>query len=245
MELMDNLIPHSIDTIITDPPYGTTRLAWDHAIDLDLFWDKANRAIKPNGVIVMFSQQPFTTRLINSNREHFRYELIWRKSSPVGFLDAKIRPLRIHENILIFCDHYRGVHNKLRSVYNPQFTAGKPYVRTRSAGNRAEHYGNFTEQTTSVNEGKRYPVDVLDYSNRTNKADHYHPTQKPVDLMRWLVLTYTNPGDEVLDPYAGSGSTGVACALTGRSFVGYELDPHYAEVACARVQDVLSRKEVE
>jgi site-specific DNA-methyltransferase (adenine-specific) len=232
MELMDPLAPGSVDALITDTPYGSTALAWDKKIDLEKFWAQAARVVKPNGVVVMFSQQPFTTRLINSNPKQFRYEIVWRKNMPVGFLDSKIRPLRVHENILVFCGQYRGLKNRLRSTYNPQFTAGKPYIRKRS-GDRAAHYGSLASQSETVNDGKRYPVDVLDYPNRGGKS--YHPTQKPVDLLKWLVLTYTNRGEIVLDPYMGSGSTGVACALTGRAFIGYEREEKYYKISRDRI----------
>jgi site-specific DNA-methyltransferase (adenine-specific) len=241
LALMDDLPINSIDAIITDPPYGTTRLTWDKEFDLESWWMKVGRVIKPNGVIVTFSQQPFTTKMINSNRKHFRYEIIWKKTAPVGFLDAKIRPLRLHENILVFCEQYRGARNSLRATYNPQFMPGKPYIRKRSSSNRTRHYGAIKQVNETVNDGRRYPVDVLEFPNRGKKS--YHPTQKPVPLMRWLVLTYTDPNDLVLDTFAGAGSTWVACVQTGRRFIGIERELEYVEISRARINAVMNGEE--
>ncbi len=233
LALMANMAPQSVDAIITDPPYGTTVFAWDTKLDLERWWGEVRRVIKPNGVVAMFSQQPFTTDLINSNRGHFRYEMIWRKTSPVGFLDAKIRPMRLHENILVFCDQYRGRGNRMLSTYNPQFTYGKPYAKTRTApAGRMCHYGRVTE-CESRSDGRRYPVDVLEFANRAGKS--YHPTQKPLGLVVWLVRTYSNVGELVLDPFMGGGTTGLACQQAERRFIGIERDDVYFEVATRRI----------
>lgn len=236
-QLMRELPPNSIDAIITDPPYGTTDISWDHRIDLVAWWLEADRVIKENGVIAMFSQQPFTTDLINSNRKHFRYELVWRKNCPVGFLDANIRPMRIHENILIFSKYFRRSNRGKRaaSTYNPQFTLGKPYKSNGKALNTA-HYGQTNSTKPKVNTGYRYPVDVLDYPSRTGEKS-LHPTQKNLDLVKWLVLTYTNENEVVLDPFAGSGTTLLACQQTGREGIGFELSQEYCNIAIGRLSE--------
>jgi site-specific DNA-methyltransferase (adenine-specific) len=234
-ELMDSIEANSVDAIITDPPYGTTALSWDKKIDLVAWWEHVARIIKPSGVIAMFSAQPFTTDLISSNRKWFRYELIWEKTAPMGFLDANQRPLRIHENILIFSQFFRRSNQGKRaaSTYNPQFTIGKPYVKKRRAGHHTAHYDWTGEDHETVNTGTRYPVDVLHFSNRNHKS--LHPTQKPIELLTWLVLTYTNPGELVLDPFSGSGTTLVTCQQNGRRAIGIEQDSNYIEVTKQRI----------
>lgn len=228
-ELLPAMQAGSVDAVITYPPYGTTDLPWDKKIDLPLFWELIKRVIKPGAVIVMFSQQPFTTDVINSNRKWFRYELIWRKTAPVGFLDVRYRPMRIHENILVFCEHYRRSNDGKRAAmtYNAQMVIGEPYKRNgrnRSSG----HYRFVSDSREIVNTGTRHPVDVLDYPNRGGKS--YHPTQKPVDLLEWLVKTYSREGELVLDPFAGAGATLLACKNTGRRVVGFEREEKYIEM---------------
>jgi len=235
---MENIEPKSVDAIITDPPYGTTALAWDNKLDLGVWWNAARRLIKPGGIIAMFSAQPFTTDLINSNRKWFRYELIWRKSIPSGFLNAKRAPMRIHENIIIFSSEFKRSNDGKRAArtYNPQFTIGKPYKKQASKIQSA-HYNWQGENPAKINEGRRYPVDVLDYPHGNHNS--LHPTQKPLELMRWLVLTYTNPGELVLDPFAGSGTTLAACLLAGRRAIGIERDEDYVRVINERIENIL------
>ena len=237
--LMQRIRTSCVDAVITDPPYGTTALAWDHKIDLEAWWGNVDRILKPNGVAVVFSQQPFTTEVINSNRRHFRYELIWKKTAPVGFLDAKVRPMRIHENILVFCRQFRGRDAGSRATYNPQMVPGKPYRKKADSRVRtASHYGHVGQIVEDqVNEGWRYPVDVLEFANRYGKS--LHPTQKPVPLLSWLVRTFTNENELVMDMFMGSGRTGVACAETGRRFVGMEQDANYFQVSVASIREAL------
>ncbi len=227
-DLVPAMEPGSVDAVITDPPYGTTDISWDKRVDLAAWWELIKRVIKPGGVIVMFSQQPFTTDVINSNRKWFRYELIWRKTAPVGFLDVKYRPMRIHENILVFCENYRGSNDGKRAAltYNAQMVVGEPYKR-HGRNRRSNHYRFVGDEREIVNTGTRYPVDVLDYPNRGGKA--YHPTQKPVDLLEWLVRTFTREGELVLDPFAGAGSTLLACGNTGRRGIGIEREEEYIQ----------------
>lgn len=225
-DILPTLDAGSVDAVIMDMPYGTTNLPWDHKIDLARLWELIKYVLKPGGVTAAFSQQPFSTDLINSNRAWFRYELIWRKTAPVGFLDANRRPMRVHENILVFCENYRRSNDGKRAAmtYNPQMTVGSPYKR-RGGTNRAAHYSYSGATKDRENTGTRFPVDVLDFANRGGPA--YHPTQKPVDLMEWLVRTYTREGELVVDPFAGAGSTLVACKKVNRYAIGIELKEEY------------------
>jgi len=225
LDLLPTLPAASVDALITDPPYATTALPWDKKIDWTRYWAEVNRACKPNAVKVLFSAQPFTTTLINSNPKAFRYELIWVKPSVTGFLNANNRPLRAHENVLIFCDKFKG------STYNPQKTPGAPYTRPSTG-----HCPLYNKQRdyTSVSTGGRFPKTWLHFK-RDNYNKSLHPTQKPVDLMSWLVLTFSNAGDTVLDTFAGSGSTGRACQEAGRNFIGIEKEEEYHEIAELRL----------
>lgn len=236
-DVLARLEAGSVDAVITDPPYGTTALEWDKKIDLPRFWELVKRVIKPGAVVVMFSQQPFTTDLINSNRGWFRYELIWRKTAPVGFLDVRYRPMRIHENILVFCEHYRRSNDGRRAAmtYNPQMMVGKPYKKS-SGKIRSNHYAFSGMDYERVNTGTRHPVDVLDYPNRGGKS--YHPTQKPVDLLEWLVRTFTREGELIVDPFAGAGSTLLAGAKAGRRVLGIERDGKYIEAFNERLKEL-------
>lgn len=226
-KILPKIPARSIDAVIADPPYGTTDLPWDVSVDLKAFWSEVGRVLKPCGVVVLFSQQPLTTDLINSNRKQFRYELVWAKNRATGHLDAKRRPMRAHEHVLVFSDKFKG------TTYNPQKTPGKPYT---SRSHASRHYGHHTPTVTRNETGERYPRSVLHFAGAPLERG-MHPTQKPVDLLRWLVLTYTHPGERVLDPFSGSGTTGVACALEGRAYVGIEQDASYARLQRRRLRD--------
>lgn len=178
--------------------------------------------------MAIFGAQPFTTDLICSNRKEFRYDLIWQKTSAVGFLSANTRPLRSHEHILIFG---RAGHCK-EAIYNPQFTEGAPY-RHRARKQKTQHYGEANRDVGYDNPGRRYPTSVLTYAK---DVPSLHPTAKPVPMLRWLIRSFSHPGARVLDPFAGSGSTGVAAALEHRQFVGIELDAAYYTIARRRLQ---------
>lgn len=230
MEAMQEIPDHSVDMVLCDPPYGLTHSKWDFVLPLDEMWKHYGRIAKENAAIVLFSQQPFTTTLIGSNPKHFRYEWIWQKSNVTGFLNANRMPLKTHENILVF-------YAKL-PTYNPQFTEGKPY-RTRRTGT-PEAYNCF-ERIETVSDGKRYPKDVLSFPNSGERESH--PTQKPVALLEYLIRTYTNEGETVLDSCMGSGSTGVAAANAGRRFIGIELDRDYFETARRRIREAQSASE--
>lgn len=231
LELMKDIPDGSVDCIITDPPYGTTNCDWDEQIDLKLLFDSGFRCLKRNGAFILFSQMPFAVDLITACRKFFRYEIIWHKTNPVGFLNAKKMPLRCHENILLF---YRNL-----PVYNPQKIKGKPYKKKGRDGT-LDIYA--AKRLPSVNmDGLRYPTDVLRLKNYP--VTSIHPTQKPVELGEWLVKTYTNPGDTVLDCFMGSGSTGVACVRNGRNFIGMELQEKYFEIAKNRIEDEIKKAE--
>ena len=235
---MQQLKDDSIDALITDPPYGLTNLRWDTKIDWPRFWNQAHRVCKQEAVIVLFSQQPFTTDLIASNRRAFRYELIWHKSNAVGWLSAKHRPLRAHENILVFVRRFQG------STYNPQKEMGfKPY-RTWNSG-ASPHYSRQTggaSHTSQSRDGTRFPRSVLTFSNSNRPS--LHPTQKPLESLLWLVRTYSNEGDVVFDPFMGSGTTGLACLHTGRGFIGIEREERYFQAAQERLCTAMTTQHI-
>lgn len=217
----------AFDAVVTDPPYGSTDCRWDKPFDLAAWWRELDRVTGPAAVVASFAAQPFATNLIASNRKGFRYELVWRKSRPVGFLNANRQPLRDHELIVIFC------RQPGRSIYNPQKTAGKPY-RSRNQG-KASVYAHHVRIDT-INHGDRHPRSVLaiDEAGR----GRWHPTQKPVPLCEWLVRSYTRPKDTVFDPFAGSASTAIACRQSGRQFVGCEKDLTIFARAVKRLKEV-------
>jgi len=242
LEVMKGMPDKSVDAIITDPPYGTTNCKFDKSIELSKMWEQLNGFIKENGIITMFSSQPFTTDLIVSNRKCFRYELIWEKSIGSMYFDANCRPLKNHENILIFCKvGIRGENNKLQTVYNPQMVKGQPYKKINTA-HRSSHYHSAGGNVNN-NIGERFPLTVMKFPNGNHNS--MHPTQKPTKLMEWLIETYTNAGDTVLDPFMGSGTTGVACVQTGRNFIGIEIDPTYFSIAEKRIKEAQMQMKLE
>ncbi len=235
LEIMKQIPDESIDMILCDLPYGTTRCEWDRVIPFEPLWEQYKRIIKNNGAILLFSSQPFTTDLINSNRKMFRYEIIWKKTQKSGFYNANKMPLRAHENICVF-------YKKL-PTYNPikQQVDRRDIGRIRTEkGRRGTHYGP-SSACQYIEDGTRYPTDVVEFSNwngalfgKTDKATK-HPTQKPIPLLEYLIKTYTNEGDLVLDNCMGSGSTGVACVNTKRDFIGIELDEDFFRIAEDRI----------
>ena len=229
LKLMQRIPDQSIDACITDPPYGTTACKWDSVIPFEPMWSELKRIVKPNGAIVLFASQPFTSLLVASNIECFRYEWIWRKSNGGGFLNANRHPLKRHENILVF--------SQKASLYFPQKSKGKPYL-IRSAGAGGTTFDQSVAGWVTENNGDRFPVSVLPFANDTG----LHPTQKPVDLLRYLVRTYTNTGDTVLDFTTGSGTTGVACAIEGRNFIGIEREKQYVKIARSRIAEALEER---
>lgn len=230
LQLMKQIPDKSIDMILCDLPYGTTKCKWDSVIPFETLWREYNRIIKDNGAIVLFSSQPFTAQLVCSNIKNYRYEWIWRKTQAKNHLNAKKQPLRAHENIEVFY--------KKPPVYNPQMTHGhKRKVCTRNytrENTGASCYGREV-RNDHYDSTDRYPVDVQTFSNG-DQTKRYHVTQKPVDLLAYLIRTYTNEGDTVLDNCMGGGSTGIACLQTGRKFIGIEIDPDIFKTAKGRIE---------
>lgn len=227
LERMKEIPSGSVDLILADPPYGTTQCKWDSIINLDEMWVELKRIIKQNGAILLCAQTPFDKVLGVSNLNMLKYEWIWEKTTATGHLNAKKMPMKAHENILVFYD-------KL-PTYNPQKTFG--HVRKTSTADRSklggECYGD-QEGVTVYDSTERYPRSVQLFSTDKQKTS-LHPTQKPVALMEYLVKTYSNEGERVLDFTMGSGTTGVACMNTNRKFIGIELDDKYFDIACSRI----------
>lgn len=229
LELMKEIPDESIDMILCDLPYGTTKNKWDSVIPLNKLWKSYERIIKDNGAIVLFSQMPFSAELVHSNLKLFKYEWIWRKDNGTGFLNAKKMPLKIHENILVF-------YKKL-PLYNPQMRTGfKPYKCKQ--GRHSTNYGAYEQGHITESNGERYPIDIIKFK----KDSGLHPTQKPVELLEYLIKTYTNENETVLDNCMGSGSTGVACINTNRDFIGYELNEEYFNIAQNRLREAWKEK---
>ena len=222
LERMKEIESGSVDLVLTDPPYGTTRCKWDSIISLDLMWKNIERAVKPTSAIVLMAAQPFTSVLITSNIQKFKYSWVWQKEAGTGLLNAKRQPLRDAEDVVVFY--------KKQCVYNPQFTFSTPY--TCKKGGETDCYSN-SGQVTTISDGRRYPKTVQKFKRDRNKI---HPTQKPVALMEYLIKTYTNEGDTVLDFAMGSGTTGVACRNLKRNFIGIELDEKYYNIATSRIE---------
>ena len=232
MEVLPQLEDKSVDMILCDLPYGVTKNKLDIRIPFDKLWKEYERIIKDNGVICLFAQGLFYVDLINSNRKMFRYDITWNKSLPTGFLNANRMPLRTHEQIAIFY--------KKQPTYNPQFSIGKPLhgkgYAYKNKKNKNQNYGDF-KQLDDTRKGciKKYPVSILCFK-KPHPSVSVHPTQKPVALLEYLIKTYTNEGDTVLDNCMGSGSTGVACVNTNRNFIGIELDKKYFDIAEQRIK---------
>ena len=231
LELMKSIPDGSVDAIITDPPYGTTSCKWDSVIPFEPMWAELKRVIKPNGAIVLTAQQPFTSALIMSNPKLYRYNWVWDKVISTNFMNAKKMPLKGFEDVCVFY--------KKPPTYNPVMTEGKPFTDKRNNVLKErvskEIYGTMPLPMGQKNEGTRYPRGFIKISARNNKP--LHPTQKPVALLEYLIKTYTNEGETVLDFTMGSGSTGVACVNTDRNFIGIELDEKYFEIAKKRIEE--------
>lgn len=235
LQVMQNIADASVDLILADLPYGTTQCAWDSVIPLEPLWEQYLRIAKPNAAIVLCAAQPFTSMLVASRPDLFRYEWIWEKGNATGFLNAKKQPLRAHESALVF---YRK-----QPTYNPQMTSGHAR-KTSMRAQKSEVYGEATA-VTRYDSTERYPRTVQFFSSDKQKAS-FHPTQKPVGWMEFLVRTYTNPGMVVLDNTCGSGSSGVASVRCGCNYIGIEKDRAandeplgYLEIAHARITEEL------
>lgn len=241
LEVMKQIEDKSVDMILCDLPYGTSACSWDSIIDLKKLWEQYKRVIKDNGAIVLFSQQPFTSILISSNLEMYKYNWIWEKDNGTNFLNSHYQPLKVTEDICVFgkasCSPYKSLHLS----YNPQFEQGKPYVCI-SGKQKADSavvtklkdgtYGNVDGHET-ISDGKRYPKNLIRFNRDKEKL---HPTQKPVLLCEYLIKTYTKENALVLDNCIGSGTTAVACINTKRNFIGIELSEEYCKIAEARTK---------
>lgn len=261
LELMKDIPNGTIDMILCDLPYGSTACKWDTIIPFEPLWTQYKRIIKDNGAIVLFGSQPFTSKLIMSNLSMFKYEWIWEKQKASNFMSTKYQPLKYHENIIVFS---KNTHNyypqkykvlEIKEIENMTHKELKKMFETRDYdryGNidrrktinnpitNKEHIGNNIKRIRNIDDGYRNPKSVLKINKEINT--NFHPTQKPVELLEYLIKTYTNEGDLVLDNCMGSGSTGVACKNTNRNFIGIELDENYFKIAKERIEKTIVNK---
>ena len=236
LELMKTIPDGSVDMILTDPPYGTTACKWDSVIDFDLMWAELKRIIKPNGAIVLFGSEPFSSALRMSNIKQYKYDWVWEKSRPVGIFNAKLKPLRTHELISVFSDGMTANGSDRNMRYYPVGVCNGG-VKTNNPKKGIEYsIKGYRESLpkSHITHGSNYPRDVLKFSSESKTV---HPTQKPVALLEYLIKTYTNESEMVLDFTMGSGSTGVAAKNLNRSFIGIELDENYFRIAKERIEN--------
>lgn len=230
LELMKKIPDNSVDMILCDLPYGTTRNKWDVIIPFEALWERYNHIIKKNGVMALFCDGLFMAELMQSNKKMWRYNLIWDKQRGSDFLNANVKPLKCHEEISIFY--------KKKPTYNKQLWYSTPYKLTKN-GSLSDNYGNRKTAYTESLDGARNPLSILSYSKNGSKL---HPTQKPVELCEYLIKTYTNENDIVLDNCMGSGTTGVACLNTNRNFIGMKLDENYFNIAKDRIEKAKTQR---
>lgn len=231
---MRDIPDQSIDAIICDLPYGTTRNAWDSVVPLQPLWKEYERIVKDRGAIVLFSQMPFSAILVASNPRLFKYEWIWQKENATGFLNCHFAPLKVHENILVFSKSAAAfVRDKSNAMnYHPQMRPGKAYSAKQGTPTTNYDITHMREPVMIHNKAERYPLDVIKFNRDTNRL---HPTQKPVDLVRYLIRTYTESGEVILDNCMGSGTTAIAAMRENRHFIGFETDKKYYEIAQQRI----------
>ena len=234
LEKMKDIPDGSVDMILCDLPYGTTACKWDSVIPFEPLWEQYRRIAKPNAAIVLTASQPFTSALVCSNFDAFKYSWVWDKAATTGFLNAKRRPLARHEDVLVFSFG--------SSRYLPQMRTGKARYKGGRRDKDDQAYGKCAGP--AVFSDQYYPTSVIEISN-ASRSSRVHPTQKPVALMEYLIRTYTNEGETVLDNCMGSGTTGVACINTNRNFIGIELDQGYFDIACKRIEEAQRIMETE
>ena len=227
LELMKNIPDGSVDMILTDPPYGTTACKWDSVIDFDLMWVELKRIIKPNGAIVLFGSEPFSSALRMSNIKQYKYDWVWDKKKSGNIFLAKHQPMKTFENILIF--------SKEKHHYFPIMKPREKIKKSKNYGTGEAIGGNRATEDKVYTYKEKYPIAILEFSNASQKGK-VHPTQKPVALLEYLIKTYTQENETVLDFTMGSGSTGVACVNTSRSFIGIEMDEKYFAIAKSRIE---------
>ena len=235
LELMNHIPDKSIDMVLCDLPYGTTACSWDEVIPLKPLWKHYDRIVKDNGAIVLFGSQPFSTKVISSNIDNFKYEIIWEKERPTNIFTMKKQIGKVHENIMVFYKEQPPYNPIMTKAVLPNNNHGNP---SQAGGmNQIETHGNtVTKISDDYDHTVRYPRSVLQFSRGTRKGS-FHPTQKPVALLEYLIETYTNEDMLVLDNTMGGGSTGVACKNLGRRFLGIELDKEYFEIAKGRIDE--------
>lgn len=245
LELMNNIPNNHIDGIITDLPYGSTSCSWDNIIPFDKMWESIKRIIKPDAPIILFGSQPFTSNLIMSNVNWFREELIWLKNKPASGMQCNQKHMKIHENIIVFSKNSKYTYNPQKWLISEKefITQRKTFTENEYIGNRI--YGT-THRTRKPDTGERNPISILSCKvpftpqNSKNYSDtidlRYHPTQKPLELLEYLIKTFSNENDVILDFTMGSGSTGVACKNLNRKFIGIELDKDYFNIAKKRIE---------
>lgn len=236
LEVMKQIPNQSIDAIITDPPYGTTACNWDSVIPFDLMWEQLNRIIKPNGAIVLFGSQPFTSALLMSNVKRFRHQWQWVKTRPTGAFQAKYMPMKANEDILVFGLNKVNYYPIMVKRTEAEFKASYRKNDSKSWGNNIQgHKDNLIIRKSKDEQWYKYPTNILNIKKDTKRNGKSHPTQKPVLLMEYLIKTYTKENQTVLDFTMGSGSTGVACLNTNRKFIGIEMDDKYFDIATKRI----------
>ena len=248
LELMRDIPDSSIDMVLCDLPYGTSACKWDSVLPFDALWEQYERIIKYSGAIVLFGSEPFSSLLRTSNLKLYKYDWKWEKPNGANFLNIKYQPSKCYEDIMVFGKGATSRSTKANMTYNPQMEIGTPYYMV--SGKQKTENGNVIgatvrspiKQVVTNNDGTRYPRAVIRFASDKEKL---HPTQKPVKLLEYLIRTYTNEGDTVLDNCMGSGSTGVACINTNRRFVGMELDDSFYQIACKRVEEAQKQKETE
>ena len=246
LEELDKLIDEGVkvDAIITDPPYGTTACKWDTIIPLNEMWEMLLNIIKDDGAIVLFGGEPFSSKLRISQLKYYKYDWKWEKPNGANFLTFKYQPARVHEDIMVFGKNAAAYSKNGIMKYNPQMVKGKPY--SQISGSQRTQYNNPTvrspiKKIKTENTGKRYPKSIQKFNRDKTKL---HPTQKPVKLLEYLIKTYTNEGDTVLDFTMGSGTTGVACKKLNRDFIGIELAERYYNISKDRIEGKLTDKEI-
>jgi len=236
LELMKDIPDESVDMILCDLPYAKTHNRWDTLIPFDSLWEQYNRIIKDHGAIVLFGQTDFSAQLIMSNLKMFRYTLVWDKVRTTGFLNARRMPLRRHEDIVVFYKKLPTYNPQMVDGGEPSHSRGNKWAARGNAQDDGRIYGNYQHDydAPSLHTSLKYPTSILRFSNKVQ--GNFHPTQKPVKLLEYLIKTYTNENDLILDNTMGSGSTGVACVNTNHNFIGMELEEKYFDIAKERIE---------
>lgn len=236
---------NSIDCIITDPPYGTTALEWDNELNFDKFWEEIKRVRKKDAPIIIFGSEPFSSKLRLSNLKEYRYDWVWNKVTAANFMNIKNRPFKTHENIMIFSDSANFTFNPQRIIRTEESLKRHPIGKSsiaKKGGWQDTHYGELKGATILLSDdGKKHPIDIIEFNKSIEKRSSIitHPTKKPLDLLKYLVLTYSKEGDIILDPFMGSWTTARACKDLGRDFIGFELEEKYCEIGEKRLEQMV------